>query len=75
MAGNTSSAVNNWFFYNFVLHIGIDQQRVGFAVDVFHHDLKSVENLASAYCTSFTKFSARFSLTIPSDAAKRPKYA
>ena len=29
--------------------------------------------MASEYCTSFTKFSAKFSLTIPSEAAKKAR--
>ena len=29
----------------FILHVGIDQQGIGFRMDVFHHDLESVEEL------------------------------
>ena len=34
---------------------------------------KTGKNFASEYCTSFTKFSAKFSFTIPSEAAKNAK--
>jgi hypothetical protein len=43
-------------------------------MNVFHHDLETIKNFASAYCTSFTKFSAKFSFTIPSEAAKKIGY-
>jgi hypothetical protein len=43
-------------------------------MNILHHDLKTIKDFASAYCTSFTKFSAKFSFTIPSEAAKKQGY-
>ena len=52
--------------------VGVNQKRIGLWMDVFHHNLKTIEkNLASVYWTSRTIFSARFSFTMPSLAAKR----
>jgi hypothetical protein len=39
-------------------------------MNIFHHNLKTIKNLASAYCTSLRKLIAKFSFTIPSEAAK-----
>jgi len=46
-----------------ILNVGVNEQRVGFTVDTFHCNLESIKE-------SRLTLLARFSLTIPSDAAK-----
>jgi len=53
--GTVSSALNSLSFFPWGADISIDEQRIGFGMDVLHRDLKPIETIASGYCTSSKK--------------------